>query len=78
MWKDGLHPDMSTWDKIIAKAEMIDSVVDPQERQHHQPGPSHDWTTCFINGSKNRHQGSGLASLAVRAEFFCSPRLFVT
>ena len=36
MWKDGLHPDESTWEEIVAKAEMIeiaDSVVEPRERK---------------------------------------------
>ena len=35
MWRDGLHPDTSTWDEVVAKAEMIelaDSVVDPRDR----------------------------------------------
>jgi hypothetical protein len=35
MWKDGLHPDESTWEEIVAKAEMIeiaDSVYEPRER----------------------------------------------
>ena len=34
MWRDGLHPDTSTWDEVIAKAEMIelaDKVVDPHD-----------------------------------------------
>jgi len=36
MWKDGLHPDTSTWDKIVAKAEVIeiaDHVTDPHDRK---------------------------------------------
>ena len=31
MWRDGLHPDSSTWDEVVAKAEVIeiaDNVVD--------------------------------------------------
>ena len=24
MWRDGLHPDLSTWDKIVTKAEVIE------------------------------------------------------
>ena len=34
MWKDGLHPDTSTWDEIVAKAEVIEianKVVDPRD-----------------------------------------------
>ena len=34
MWKDGLHPDTSTWAEIVAKVEVIeiaDNVVDPQD-----------------------------------------------
>ena len=36
LWKDGLHPDTSTWAEIVAKAEVIeiaDNVVDPQDRK---------------------------------------------
>ena len=36
MWKDGLHPDTSTWDEIVAKAEVIEiagKVIDPQDRR---------------------------------------------
>ena len=35
MWKDGLHPDTSTWDEIVAKAEVIEianKVVDARDR----------------------------------------------
>ena len=34
MWRDGLHPDSSTWDKIVAKAEVIeiaDSILDRRD-----------------------------------------------
>ena len=32
MWKDGLHPDESSWEEVVAKAEMIeiaDSISEP-------------------------------------------------
>ena len=35
MWKDRLHPDYFTWDRIVAKAEVIEiahNVIDPQEQ----------------------------------------------
>ena len=34
MWKDGLHPDTSTWDEIVAEAKVIEianKVVDPRD-----------------------------------------------
>lgn len=34
MWRDGLHPDSSTWDEVVAKVETIeiaDNVVDRQD-----------------------------------------------
>ena len=34
MWRDGLHPDVSTWEEIIAKAEVIeiaDNVLDRRD-----------------------------------------------
>ena len=34
MWRDGLHPDVSTWEEIITKAEVIeiaDSVLDQRD-----------------------------------------------
>lgn len=43
MWKDGLHPDESTWEEVVAKAEMIeiaDSVLDPRDCRYVQAGPS--------------------------------------
>jgi hypothetical protein len=39
MWRDGLHPDSSTWDEIVAKAEMVEianSVIDSRERNKPQ------------------------------------------
>ena len=42
MWRDSLHPDSSTWDEVVAKAEIIeiaDNVVDSWEpRQQSQKG----------------------------------------
>ena len=46
MWRDGLHPDSSTWDEVVAKVEVIkiaDNVVDrrdgpkPQNRKNWRP-----------------------------------------
>ena len=36
MWQDGLHPDTSTWDEVVAKAEVIeiaDNVRHPSDRK---------------------------------------------
>ena len=43
MWKDGLHPDESTWEEVVAKVEMVeisDSILDPHERRYVQAGSS--------------------------------------
>ena len=37
MWRDGLHPDSSTWDEVVAKAEIIeivDNVINCREPRH--------------------------------------------
>ena len=44
MWRDGLHPDSSTWDEVVAKAEIIeiaDNVVD--ERDGPKPPAQRNW-----------------------------------
>ena len=51
MWRDGLHPDSSTWDEVVAKAEVIeiaDSVVDRRDgtrpaRRGWRPGSSNNF-----------------------------------
>ena len=67
MWKDGLHPDTSTWDEIVAKAEVIeiaDHVIDPRERklvqatstQHNVRNPTnHTNNNYFGHKNKNSH-----------------------
>lgn len=46
MWRDGLHPDSSTWDEVVAKAEIIEiahSVTDRREVNKSQP--KREWLT---------------------------------
>ena len=63
MWKDGLHPDESTWEEVVAKAEMVkisDSVLDPRERRFVQAGAS-----TSRSSQSNPKNKSGLSSRSV-------------
>ena len=72
MWKDGLHPDISTWDEIVAKAEVIeiaDQVVDPRERKMVQMTATTSNTrnsnhnnNNFNNKNKNSHTTTSTVS----------------
>ena len=68
MWRDGLHPDTSTWDEVVAKAEMIelaDSVIDPRERNKpsakQQPNPRQN----SENGSVQKNTAANSASRSI-------------
>ena len=70
MWKDGLHPDTSTWDEIVAKAEVIEiasKVVDPRDRRSsHTPRQnSRANTSNHGNNDRNRPSHQDLASRTV-------------
>ena len=58
LWRDGLHPDSSTWDEVVAKAEVVeiaDNVLDRRDgaRNHQRKG----WCsgTSALNNSDNNH-----------------------
>jgi hypothetical protein len=63
MWKDGLHLDESSWEEVVAKAEMVeiaDSVIDYREQigqTNRSQGTSQQ--------SRNRPQNSGIALRSV-------------
>ena len=70
MWKDGLHPDSSTWDEIVAKAEVIEianKVIDPRDRRsgHQQPNnqPSSSAPRSKSKGQPNQSVSSRATSL---------------
>ena len=44
LWRDGLHPDSSTWDEVVARSkiiEILDNVVD--RRNENKPQAWKDW-----------------------------------
>jgi hypothetical protein len=54
LWRDGLHPDSSTWDEVVAKAEVIeiaDNVFDRRDGTRPQVRKG-----CRPNNSKNNHK----------------------
>jgi hypothetical protein len=56
LWRDNLHPDSSTWDEVVSKAEIIeiaDSVVD---RRDSRPQARRDWRSNNQNKSDNPHR----------------------
>jgi hypothetical protein len=64
MWRDGLHPDSSTWDEVVAKAEMIeiaDNVIDPRDRNRSQMQS----TYRNKNGNTNKQSATDSASHSV-------------
>jgi hypothetical protein len=73
LWRDGLHPDTSTWDEVVAKAEIIeiaDNVIDPRERRAAQSGSSsgnnkNSQPNNFNNNYKQRHATNGSSSRSV-------------
>lgn len=66
MWRDGLHPDSSSWDEVLAKAEMVeisDSVIDPRERSYNQNQGNYRFNIASSsNSSRQRYQTPGLSS----------------
>jgi Zinc knuckle len=68
MWRDGLHPDTSTWDEIVAKAEMIeiaDSVIDPRDR--HKPSAQKPQSNFRRNADNSAVQRNTVANSASRS-----------
>ena len=39
LWRDGLHPDSSTWDEVVAKAEVIEIADSVTNRREFRDGP---------------------------------------
>jgi reverse transcriptase-like protein/aspartyl protease/zinc knuckle protein len=63
MWKDGLHPDTSTWEEVVAKAEVIeiaDHVIDPRERRSAQMASS-------SHNSRNTNSGGNYRSRSMQS-----------
>jgi hypothetical protein len=61
MWRDGLHPDSSTWDEVVAKAEILeiaDNVVD--RREGIKPQTRKNWQS---NGPDRRNHDSASRSM---------------
>jgi hypothetical protein len=64
MWRDGLHPDSSTWDEIVAKAEMVEianSVIDSRDRnkpQAQRPISNYRNNNNFDNNYKRSHDSA--------------------
>ena len=61
MWRDGLHPDTSTWDEVMAKAEVIeiaDNVVDWRDGSRAQT--QRGW--CPNNADNSHKQNTDPAS----------------
>ena len=60
MWRDGLHPDISTWDEIVAKAEMIEVADNVIDRQGAGPMACKGWQSDMTYGKLRA--GQNLAS----------------
>ena len=68
MWRDGLHPDTSTWDEVVAKAEMIelaDSVVDPRERNKPPARKSSNFRHNSDSSAVQKNTASNSASRSI-------------
>ena len=66
MWRDGLHPDSSSWDEVVAKAEIIeiaDSVVDRQDESGRNT-----WRLNISDSSYRRSHDSDSASQSLEVE----------
>jgi hypothetical protein len=57
MWRDGLHPDSSTWDEVVAKAEMLeiaDNVLDRRDKDSTRFTPKKGWRSNNADNNHNR------------------------
>ena len=66
MWRDGLHPDSSSWDEVVAKAEIIeiaDSVVDRQDESGRNT-----WRLNISDSSYRQSHDSASASQSLEVE----------
>jgi len=65
LWRDGLHPDTSTWDEVVTKAEMIeitDSVLVRRERKPNRLHVSESGFNNFSTSYRQSHMASGSSS----------------
>ena len=79
MWKDRLHPDTSTWDEIVAKAEVIktaDHVTDPRDRKMVQMAAtqSNVWNLNNNNNFNNKHKNSQMENSMASPSVLYAPR----
>ena len=65
LWRDGLHPDTSTWDEVVARAEIFEvaeNVLRPSERRSQfHTSRDHDNTS---NKNKPKHAALSSCSMA--------------
>ena len=60
LWQDNLNPETSSWDRVIAQAEIIEiseNVADHRDRQTNNTSAS-GGSVSNPNGSRNRRNGS--------------------
>jgi hypothetical protein len=75
MWKDGLHPETSTWEEVVAKAEVIeiaDHVIDPKDRRSVQTSSNNN--NRNNNNSNNNTNNSERNSKQQNAGSTSAPR----
>ena len=70
MWKDGLHPDTSSWEEIVAKAEVVEiasKVMDPRDCRAPNIPRSNDRVNApaHRNNVRNRSFNQNITSRAV-------------
>jgi hypothetical protein len=60
LWRDGLHPDSSTWDEVVAKAEVIEIADNVMERRDgSRPLNRKGWRpNTTDNGYKKIHESA--------------------
>ena len=68
LWRDGLHPDSSSWDEVVAKAEVIeiaDGVInhrDPRDGPKHQSYRDKGWRN---NADHDRRKNPDVESRSI-------------
>jgi hypothetical protein len=67
LWRDGLHPDSSTWDEVITKAEVVeiaDNVVNRREfRDGPRPQSQKGWRSNNSENDRKRNPDPTLRSI---------------
>ena len=70
MWRDGLHPDSSTWDEVVAKAEMVeiaDKVTDPRDKNKSSEQRLNS-NSSYNNSNNGRSKATGNSSHATTSQ----------